>query len=147
MNENGSIYVADNENDEVVQYDIGDNEGTIVAGGNGKSDDLNQLNCPYSVFVDQDYSVHVSDEKNHRLYYLQEIIVDQLGTHYVADCLNGRVMRWFKGATQGDIIAGGIGDGEEANKLSLVNGLVFDSQGNLYVVDTGNACVQKFDIT
>ncbi|CAF4147971.1 unnamed protein product [Rotaria sp. Silwood2] len=172
MDENGSIYVTDNGRDEVVRYDIGDSEGVIVAGGNGKGDGLNQLNSPYRVFVDQDYSVYVSDEDNHRvmkwtdgategvvvaggqgdgdslsqLKYPRGVIVDQLGTVYVTDYGNARIMRWFKGATQGDIIAGGNGEGEETNKLTWPNGLAFDRQGNVYVVDAGNARVQKFDI-
>ncbi|CAF2746111.1 unnamed protein product [Rotaria sp. Silwood2] len=173
IDENGTIYVTDNARDEVVRYDIGDSEGTIVAGGNGKGDGLNQLNSPYCVFVDKDYSVYVSDEDNHRvmkwtdgaiegivvaggqgdgdslsqLKYPRGVIVDQFGTLYVSDCGNMRIMRWFKGATQGDIIAGGNGDGEETNQLARPIGLSFDSQGNLYVVDAGNARVQKFDIT
>jgi hypothetical protein len=32
--------------------------GRIVAGGNEKGDRLNQLNTPYYIFIDEDYSVH-----------------------------------------------------------------------------------------
>jgi sugar lactone lactonase YvrE len=74
------------------------------------------------------------------------VIVDQQGTVYVTDHLNNRVMRWFKGATEGDIIAGGKGDGEEAYQVSQPNSLAFDSQGNLYVVERGNSRAQRFDI-
>jgi sugar lactone lactonase YvrE len=172
MDEDGSIYVADNEKHEVRRYDIGDTEGTVVAGGNGEGDRLDQLNSPFFVFVDQSYSVYVSDEKNHRvvkwedgatagivaaggqgqgdslsqLNYPEGVIVDQQGTVYVTDHLNNRVMRWFKGATEGDIIAGGKGDGEEAYQVSQPNSLAFDSQGNLYVVERGNSRAQRFDI-
>ena len=34
----------------------------VVAGGNGKGNHLNQLNCPTYIFVDQNHSVYVSDQ-------------------------------------------------------------------------------------
>ncbi|CAF1427168.1 unnamed protein product [Rotaria magnacalcarata] len=170
--ENGSIYIVDRENNEVIRYNIGDSEATIVAGGNGAGDALNQLNCPYSVFVDQDYSVYVSDEDNHRvmkwadgategvivaggqgngdslsqLSYPRGIVVDPSGTLYVADFSNARVMRWFKDAKQGEVIAGGNGEGEEPNQLTWPSSLAFDRHGNLYVSNSGSARVVKFEI-
>ncbi|CAM2711013.1 unnamed protein product [Rotaria socialis] len=172
IDENGSIYIVDGENNEVIRYNIGDSEATIVAGGNGAGDALNQLNCPYSVFVDQDYSVYVSDEDNHRvmkwadgategvivaggqgngdslsqLSYPRGIVVDPSGTLYVADFSNARVMRWFKDAKQGEVIAGGNGEGEEPNQLTWPSSLAFDRHGNLYVSNSGSARVVKFEI-
>ncbi|CAF3007284.1 unnamed protein product, partial [Rotaria sp. Silwood2] len=172
IDENNSIYVTDNARDEVVRYDVGDSEGTIVAGGNGKGDGLNQLNSPYRVFVDQDYSVYVSDEDNHRvmkwtdgategivvaggqgaggslsqIHYPRGIFVDNFGTLYAVDYENARVVRWLKDAVQGEVIVGGNGEGKQANQLCSPNGIAFDNQGNLYVVDSGNARVQKFNI-
>ncbi|CAF5157948.1 unnamed protein product, partial [Rotaria sp. Silwood1] len=55
----------------------------VVAGGQGKGNDLTQLSYP------------------------QGVVVDQLGTVYVADEWNNRIMRWPKGATQGSVIVGG----------------------------------------
>ncbi len=173
IDENGSIYVTDNEKHAIRRYDIGGTEGTIVAGGNGAGDRLDQLDNPASVFVDQNYSVYVSDENNHRvtkwedgsiqgivvagghgqgsslsqLNFPQGIIVDQSGTVYVADHLNDRVMRWFKGATEGEVVVGNNGSGAETNQVSHPNGLAFDTKGNLYVVEWDNARVQRFNIT
>ena len=76
----------------------------------------------------------------------QGVVVDQLDTVYVADCGNARIMRWMKGATQGNIIVGGNGEGEQSNQLNGPIGLSFDRHGNLYVVDCGNHRVQKFNI-
>ncbi|CAF5173966.1 unnamed protein product, partial [Rotaria sp. Silwood1] len=44
--DNGSLYVIDNEKHEVRRYKIGDTKGTVVAGGNGKGNRLDQLFYP-----------------------------------------------------------------------------------------------------
>ncbi|CAF4657349.1 unnamed protein product, partial [Rotaria sp. Silwood2] len=100
----------------------GAKQGIVVAGGQGKGNGLTQLSYPYGV------------------------VVDQLGTVYVADAENARIMRWPKGATQGSVIVGGNGKGEQSNQLNWPTGLSFDRHGNLYVVDCGNHRVQKFNI-
>ena len=61
MDNNGDLYVSDYVKNEVRRWKIGDKNGTIVAGGNGEGNNLNQLNYPTYIFVDQDYSVYVSD--------------------------------------------------------------------------------------
>ncbi len=170
--ENGSLYVTDYGKHEVRRYRRGESEGTVVAGGNGEGNRLDQLSSPRNVFVDGDHSVYVSDYVNHRvmkwvegakqgivvaggrgegngltqLYDPKGVIVDQLGTVYVADGWNARIMRWVKGATQGSIIVGGNGRGVQSNQLNDPIGLSFDRHGILYVVDWGNARVQKFNI-
>jgi DNA-binding beta-propeller fold protein YncE len=75
------------------------------------------------------------------------VVVDQLGTVYVADSGNDRIMRWVKGATEGSVIVGGKGEGgRQSDQLNGPIGLSFDRYGNLYVVDRGNHRVQKFNI-
>ncbi|CAF4349835.1 unnamed protein product, partial [Rotaria sp. Silwood2] len=172
MDENGSLYVTDFGKHEVRRYRRGESQGTVVAGGNGSGNRLDQLSSPYYVFVDRDHSVYVSDEGNHRvmkwvegakqgivvaggqgqgngltqLYSPRGVVVDQLGTVYVADGGNARIMRWPKGATQGSVIVGGNGQGEQSNQLNGPIGLSFDRHDNLYVVEYGNHRVQKFNI-
>jgi sugar lactone lactonase YvrE len=80
------------------------------------------------------------------LYYPRGVVVDQLGTVYVAEDGNHRITRWVKGATQGSVIVGGNGGGGQSNQLNVPIGLSFDWHGNLYVVDAGNDRVQKFNI-
>ncbi|CAF3869836.1 unnamed protein product [Rotaria sp. Silwood1] len=46
MDENGSLYVVDHGKDEVRRYRRGESEGTVVAGGNGSGNRLDQLNDP-----------------------------------------------------------------------------------------------------
>ena len=172
MDENGSLYVTDVGKVEVRRYRRGESQGTVIAGGNGSGNRLDQLSGPHYVFVDRDHSVYVSDYGNHRvmkwverakqgivvaggqgqgngltqLSYPWGVVVDQLGTVYVAEEKNHRIMRWPKGATQGSVIVDGNGGGGQSNQLNEPIGLSFDRHGNLYVVDNGNHRVQKFNI-
>ncbi|CAF3020805.1 unnamed protein product, partial [Rotaria sp. Silwood2] len=171
MEENGSLYVTDIGKHEVRRYRRGESQGTVVAGGNGSGNRLDQLSFAQYVFVDRDHSMYVSEWGNDRvmkwvegakqgivvaggqgqgngltqLYYPYGVVVDQLGTVYIADARNDRIMRWPKGATQGSVIVGGNGRGEQLNQLNWPFGLSFDRHGNLYVVDYGNHRVQKFN--
>jgi DNA-binding beta-propeller fold protein YncE len=76
------------------------------------------------------------------------VVVDQIGTVYVVDSVNHRVIRWLKGSKSGSVIIGGRGPGSGIAQLSYPFDLAFDSQGNLhvYVADTGNHRVQLFTI-
>ncbi|CAF3353700.1 unnamed protein product [Rotaria socialis] len=168
----GFIYVSDCEKHEIRKWKIGDQNGKLVAGGNGKGENLNQLNHPSFIFVDNDCSLYISDCANHRvmkwLKYAKQgiivaggnregnsfkqlsdpqgIIVDQFNQIYVADRGNNRVMCWLEGAKKGSIVVGGNGYGNESNQLFYPMGLSFDQQRNLYVADSVNNRIQKFEI-
>ncbi|CAF3224383.1 unnamed protein product [Rotaria socialis] len=172
MDNQKCLYISDTENDEVRRYQMGDNNGTVVAGGHEKGDGLNQLDFPTYIFVDRQQSVYVSDYVNHRvmkwnkgaaegitvaggqgqgsaltqLSYPNGLFVDTLNSLYVADRENNRVMRWSQGAKQGSVMVGGNGRGEGVNQFHYLEGLSFDRYGNLYVVDHGNHRVQCFSI-
>ncbi|CAF3932280.1 unnamed protein product [Adineta steineri] len=172
MDKNGDLYVSDWIKNEVRRWKQGEKEGTIVAGGNGKGNHLNQLHQPTYIFVDEDYSVYVSDYRNHRvvkwmkgakegivvaggkgegnsltqLFSPSGVIVDHLGNVYAADSKNHRIMRWCKGSSEGSIIEGGNENGEQPNQVSGPMDLSFDVEGNLYVADYNNHRIQKFDI-
>ncbi len=172
MDNDGYLYVSDLEKHEVRRWKMGETNGTIVAGGNGEGDRLDQLNYPYYIFIDKDHSVYVSDSENHRVMKWLKganegivvaggqgegnslkqlsnpngIIVDQLGSVYVADTTNHRVIRWFKGAEEGTIVVGGNGYGQQPNQFNGPVDLSFDRENNLYVADWGNHRIQKFDV-
>ncbi|CAF1934370.1 unnamed protein product, partial [Rotaria magnacalcarata] len=173
MDEQRYLYVSDERKHEVRRYQLGENIGTLVAGGNEKGDELSQLNEPHYLFIDRDHSVYVSDYYNHRvmkwnkgakegivvaggqgggcsltqLHYPEGIFVDTLGTLYVADEWNNRVMRWTQGnKKQGTVIVGGNGVGAGVNQFSYPEGLSFDLRGYLYVADAENHRVQRFSI-
>ena len=100
----------------------GAKEGIVVAGGQGQGNGLTQLSNPRGV------------------------IVDQLGTVYVADYSNDRIMCWVKGATKGSVVVGRNSIGIQANQFTGPLDLSLDRQNNLYVVDHSNNRIQKFDI-
>ncbi|CAF4384033.1 unnamed protein product, partial [Adineta steineri] len=73
------------------------------------------------------------------------VIVDDLGQIYVADGGNDRIMRWCEGDEEGEIVVGGNGWGNQSNQLKGPIGLSFDNEENLYVVDSQNHRVQKYE--
>ncbi len=172
MDNDGYLYVSDLGKHQVRRWKMGEIEETIVAGGNGKGNRLDQLNTPFYICIDKDHSVYVSDLYNHRVMKWMKdakegivvaggqdegnslrqlscphgIIVDQLGSVYVVDCGNHRVMRWLKEAREGTIVVGGNGGGNQPNQFNYPTDFSFDLENNLYVVDNGNHRVQRFDI-
>ncbi|CAF3688507.1 unnamed protein product [Rotaria sp. Silwood1] len=120
MDDQRYLYVSDIEKHEVKRYQIGDKNGIVVAGSNGKGAGLNQLNEPAYIFVDRQQTVYVSDSSNNR------------------------VMKWDKGAKEGIVVAGGQGEGQAMKQLYGPNGLFVDTLDNLYVADSGNDRVMRW---
>ncbi|CAF5166875.1 unnamed protein product, partial [Rotaria sp. Silwood1] len=107
MDENGSLYVTDYSKHEVRRYRRGESEGTVVAGGNGQGNRLDQLTNPLYVFVDRDHSVYVSEN------------------------VNNRVTKWMAGAKEGIVVAGGQGPGNGLTQLNHPRGVVVDQLGTV----------------
>ncbi|CAF0796619.1 unnamed protein product [Adineta steineri] len=171
MDKHRSLYVSDWKKNEVTRWKMSEyyNEGIVVAGGNGEGDQRNQLDFPTFMFVDENQSIYVSDQNNHRVMKWRKgakkgrivaggngrggnlnqlsqpegVIVDDLGQIYVADCGNHRIMRWCEAKEEGEIFVGGNG---EENQLNGPCGLSFDNEGNLYVTDRWNYRIVKFKI-
>jgi len=174
MNECGDLFVSDVDKHEVKRWRIGENEaeGTVVAGGQGKGNNLNQLNWPSFLFIDRKETIYVSDRDNHRvmkwlkgakegiivaggqgpghslnqLFGPLGLIVNEVGDIYVADCLNHRIMCWPFGSKEGRIVVGGNGEGEGSHQFKYPTGLSFDVENNLYVVDSWNHRIQRFSV-
>ena len=103
MDHQGYLYVSDTAQHEVRRYTIGDKNGIVVAGGNGQGNELNQLNFPTYLFVNEEQALYVSDYLNHR------------------------VMKWNNDAKEGIVVAGGQGEGSALTQLSYPNGLFVDT--------------------
>ncbi|CAF4207314.1 unnamed protein product, partial [Adineta steineri] len=174
MDKHGFLYVSDQGKNAVRRWKMGEynNEGIVVAGGNGIGNQLNQFNVLSFIFVDEDQSVYVSDFENHRVMKWRKdakegtvvaggngegdnlshlsrphgVIVDDLGQIHVVDTWNHRVMRWCEGKKEGEIVVGGNGEGSQSNQLYQPRGVSFDDEDNLYVSDYGNHRIQKFEV-
>lgn len=170
MDKNGSIYVSDYKKNEVKQWRKGEINGRVVAGGNGKGCQFNQLNSPTYISVDEDCSLYITDKGNDRVMKWEKdaeegeiiaggnsqgnslnqlfnpagVIVDPLGRIYVADGNNNRVMCWCKGGREGRIVVGANGRGKQPNQFFGPTGLSFDNEGSLYVSDFMNCRIQNF---
>ncbi|CAF1474289.1 unnamed protein product [Rotaria sp. Silwood1] len=94
--------------------------GITVAGGNGAGFELNQLNSPLGLFMDNDAAV------------------------YIADTWNDRVVKWMPGASVGSVVAGGNGEGNQNNQLYRVSKVVVNKNGTMYICDRGNFRVQRW---
>ncbi|CAF1323597.1 unnamed protein product [Adineta steineri] len=122
MDKYGFLYVSDREKNEVRRWKMGEynNEGIVVAGGNGQGDKLNQLDWPTFMFVDEDQSIYVSERHNNR------------------------VTKWRKDAKEGRVVAGGNGYGENFDQLSHPYGVIVDDLGQIYVADSENDRVMRW---
>ncbi|CAF3426712.1 unnamed protein product, partial [Rotaria sp. Silwood2] len=110
MDDDGFLYIVDYEKHEVRRYRVGESEGTVVAGGTGSGERLDQLSCPRHVLVDGDCSLYVSDEGNRR------------------------VMKWMKGAEQGIFVAGEQGPRNPFASSLTPCSIFVDHLGTVYVM-------------
>ena len=135
INADGTIYVADSGNNRI---DVFDNTGTYqtVFGEMGSGD--GQLNTPYGIALDGTGDVYVADPGNNRI-----DIFSPVGTFIKA-------IGW--GVSDGDPslevctsnCQAGI-NGSGAGQLDNPLGIAVDQFGTMYVVDTNNSRVEKFD--
>ncbi|CAF1152822.1 unnamed protein product [Adineta steineri] len=168
MDNNGDLYISDWSEHKVIRWQQGDKQGTIVAGGHGKGNQLNQLNQPNYIFVDEHHSVYVADGTNNRvvkwmknatggtliapwansnsMYGPISVIVNHIGNVYVSTQKSHRIKRWSRGALDGPTIVGENEGGSGPTQLGYPSDLSFDRHGNLYVVDYRNSRIQKFVI-
>ncbi|CAF0769457.1 unnamed protein product [Adineta steineri] len=166
QDDEGSIYVSEYADGRITKWNMNDDElnGQVIA---------TQLRQSNFLFVDQNRSVYSVGYMAHRIVKVSEdaeepiivagqsdksgrdldqlafptgVFVDQLGTIYVADTDNHRIVRWPRGATSGNLIIGEHGVGSESDQLHNPSDLFLDRYGNLYVTDTLNNRVQKFMI-
>ncbi|CAF1201131.1 unnamed protein product [Didymodactylos carnosus] len=154
------LYVSDERMGQVkkwsVERDTRTMEGILVAGSNRPGAELSQLHNPTFIFVDRAGLVYVSDTGNRRVMKWAQIdgigslvggdqdpkfcpagVVDSLDTVYVADSGNDQVLRWPNATSQGS---------DETNQLKCPKGLAFDRDGYLYVADSENNRVRRFNI-
>lgn len=110
---NGSYIISDYYNHRVMRWAVGATQGEIVAGGNG---------CSYPPTLKQ-------------LCKPTSSVIDQFGNYIVAEYGNTRIMKWAPCATQGEVVADGLG---------MPNAVTLDDTGAYIVADLGNDRIVKF---
>ena len=173
VDNNNNIYVSDSVGNRVLLYRSNETNGTIVAGVGGSGANADQLNQPYGLYVDQNGTLYIADCNNHRimkwyagasvgirvagdntsgsastqLNFPSQVIVDTNQYMYIDERRNARITRWKVGASFGECIAGCTGtSGSASNQLKEPFSLAFDRHGSLYVSDTENHRIQKFQL-
>ncbi|CAF1186437.1 unnamed protein product [Adineta steineri] len=161
IDKNKNIFIADKDNHRVVEWKYNAKEAQIIAGGNGQGNRTNQLNSPTDVIVDQEnYSVIIADYGNRRvirwLNHNQRTLIDNIGGSglamdkhgflYVSDVEKNEVRRWKMGEynTEGVVVAGGNGQGDQLNQLTFPIFIFVDNDQSIYVSDWGNSRVMKW---
>ena len=120
----GTVYVANSQQHTIVQWPFGTLVGNIVAGVDGVSGSSSiLLKYPVSVKLDSYTNMFVVDNNNHRI---------QLFCRHPTINITART------------IAGTGTGGQTSQTLNYPAGLTLDASLNLYVADTSNHRVQKF---
>ncbi|CAF0979601.1 unnamed protein product [Adineta steineri] len=97
-------------------------DGSTVAGGNERGDQLNQFAHPNAIYVDDD----------------EQAI-------YIADNGNNRVVAWKYDATNGQIIIGGNGTENQTGQLDSLLDAVFDKSKDSFIIcDSQNRQVLRW---
>ncbi|CAF1135482.1 unnamed protein product [Adineta ricciae] len=157
-----TVYIADTGNDRIIKWEYNATYGKVVAGGNRKGNQIDQLNGPKVVIIDKnDDSLVICDYGNKRIVRWprengavgQTIIddisctglaIDNNGDLYVSDDKYHTVRRWKKGEINGTIVAGKNGQGVDLNQLNSPNTIFVDQNYSIYVSDTRNNRVMKW---
>ena len=155
--DNDTVYVADQCNHRIVATALGNTEGQIAAGGNGKGNALNQLKYPSDVLIDREtHSLIISDAGNRRIMRWSlasgtkegEIIINNIGCNRLAMDSDGalyvtlpydhKVRRYKKLDKTGVVVAGGNRMGNRVDQLNKPYYVAVDDEGAVYVSDNSN---------
>ncbi|CAF4039984.1 unnamed protein product, partial [Adineta steineri] len=95
--------------------------GITIAGGNEIGQELNQLNHPSGIFIDNKKSIYIADYYNHR------------------------IVKWKLNSNTGQIIAGRNGYENQNNQLSYPKDIIFDKDTISFIIyDEGNKRVVRY---
>ena len=121
----GYVYIANANQHTVVQWTPGSSNGSVVAGNNGVNGSTNStMQYPVAVKIDPLGNLFVVDNNNHRV---------QLYCRYPTVLSYGRT------------VAGTGVLGNTPVTLNYPSGIALDKDLNIYVADTGNHRIQKFN--
>ncbi|CAF3039731.1 unnamed protein product [Rotaria sp. Silwood2] len=166
LDDQSNIYISEFSNHRVSKWLNGNlTAGSRVAGNGTAGTTSYQLDSPWGIYVDANYTLYVVDQGNHRIqkwslgavsgitiagqinvagswsYQFNlptAITFDQYNNMYIMDAGNNGIQRWWPGSTYGVTVA--------AATLSNPRGMAFDPSGNLVVTDYSNHRVVLFSV-
>ena len=163
VDDEDTLIIADWENNRIVEWKRGDTSGTVLAGGNGPDDRPDQLNGPTDVLVEKENnSLIICDRRNRRVTRWPRrdgtrsgdtiidniacvgLAIDDEGFLYVTDREKHEVRRYYRGETNGTVVAGGNGQGAGFHQLHDPHYICVDRENAIYVSDCGNHRVMKW---
>ncbi|CAF1308332.1 unnamed protein product [Adineta ricciae] len=125
IDSNGTLYIADSNNNRILKWKPGNPNGTIIAGSNVAGSNSFSLYTPRGIFLDENNSyIYVSDSNNHRI----------------------QRFSLFGGyPNNGTTVAGGNGQGTSNNKLNTPFAVYVSTKIKaLYIADSGNHRIQRW---
>jgi len=161
-------------NNRIMVYEFNASSGTILVGGQGVGTNSTQLNTPMGLYFDSlsnsliianCYANNIVRSRlntsnwelvvgningsygytSSELWYPQDVTLDPMGNIYVADTGNQRIQFFSVGQSNGITVAGITGTtGNTSTLLKSPYGVTLDNQLNLYVSDSANHRIQKF---
>ncbi len=162
VDDDQTVYVADQSNHRIVEWKSGATSGQVVAGGNWEGSGAHQLSNPRDVIVDKERdSLIICDYSNKRVVRWPRrngtsgetiisniscwgLTMDDSGSLYVTDVAKDEVRRYRKGELEGTVVAGSNGNGTGLNQLSDPHKVFVDRDYSVYVSDYNNHRVMKW---
>ncbi|CAF1418986.1 unnamed protein product [Rotaria magnacalcarata] len=160
-----TVVIADWGNNRIMQWKNGDTtNGQVVAGGKGQGNGLHQFNGPTDVLIDKETDSLINcDRWNRRVVrwsrrsdttqdeilindiYCWGLGMDERIYLYVSDYVKHQVRRYQLGDKNGTLVTGGNDEDDGLNQLNGPTYLFVDRQQNVYVPDSNNHRVMKWN--
>jgi sugar lactone lactonase YvrE len=162
VDDDQTVYVADQGRNCIVERKSGATSGQVVAGGNGNGSGTHQLSGPADVIIDKERdSLIICDLPNRRVVRWPRrngtsgetiisnincvgLTMDENGSLYVTDERNAAVRRYEREESEETVVAGGNGYGSRLDQLVSPRYVFVDLDHSVYVSDRGNHRVMKW---
>ncbi|CAF4401687.1 unnamed protein product [Rotaria sp. Silwood2] len=162
VDDDQTIYVADQDNHRIIEWKRGATNGQVIAGGNEQGSGIHQLSYPSDVIVDKETdSLIICDYENRRVvrwprrngtsgetiisnFKCVSLTMNENGFLYVVDFGKNEVRRYRREESQGIVVAGGNGRGNRLDQLCDPWYVFVDQNNSVYVSDCGNHRVMKW---
>jgi tripartite motif-containing protein 71 len=159
----GSLYVADSQNNRIQKFDSSGNF-LMKWGSGGAGNDNGEFNTPFGVTIGNDGSIYITDSGNSRIQKFDSngdfitkwgsvgngdgqfdwpagIASGADGSVYVADSYNNRIQKFD---SNGNFVSKWLVFGIEQSFDGPL-GIAVGPDGSVYVADTNNYRIEKFD--